>query len=104
MTPEEAIDRLDMMIADDNLWEQYTQDGKDAFQQALQLGREALEKQIELEKTKKAISAFLGQSGECDGYLACVTIDHEGHFHAQGEVIRDYDELMDWYKQVWGKE
>lgn len=69
----------------------------------MDLAIEALKKQIELEKVKEAISAFLGQSGECDGYLACVTVDHEGHFHAQGEVMRNYEELTNWYKQEWGE-
>ena len=68
----------------------------------MDLAIEALKKQIELEKVKEVISAFLGQSGECDGYLACVTF-HDYHFYVQGEVVRNYDELMDWYGQEWGE-
>lgn len=69
----------------------------------MDLAIKALRNQVDLEKVKEAISAFLGQSGECDGYLACATF-HGYHFYVQGEVVRSYDELIDWYEQEWGVE
>ena len=46
MKPEEAIDRLNIMLADESTWNGYTKDGKKSFQQALETAKNALKKQM----------------------------------------------------------
>ena len=54
---------------------------------------------------EQAISAFIGQSGEYDGYLACCGISKSTYQVAQvGDMVRDYDELIDWYKKNYPEE
>ena len=70
--------------------------------EALELAIVALEKQG---LTERALSAFLGQSGENDGYLGCYMINKQNYQHCQtGDTVGSFDELIDWYKEKFPEE
>lgn len=70
--------------------------------EALILAIQALEKQA---LTERAISAFIGQSGENDGYLGCYMVHRQNHQHCQtGDTVRSLDELVEWYKENFPEE
>ena len=61
---------------------------------------------IELSLTLiNAINAFIGQSGEYDGYLGCYAVSSLTHEHCQmGDVVSSVDELIEWYKENYPEE
>ncbi|MBR0576776.1 hypothetical protein KCG48_10570 [Proteiniclasticum sp. BAD-10] len=67
MTPEEAMDRIDIMISDDKLWEHYTQDGKIAFQNALKASREAIKKKVPAKPVHDGVE---NQCPQCGNYVS----------------------------------
>jgi len=70
--------------------------GNQVHMETLELALEALEKQSLIEK---AVSAFVGQSGENDGYLGCYMVHKQNHQHCQtGDTVKSLDELVEWYK------
>ena len=50
------------------------------------------------EKFINAINYLLAQSGECDGYLSCAVIRHDGMPMVVGEMFRDLEGLVEWYE------
>ena len=46
MKIEEAIDYINIMLGNGCMWDGFTQDGKEAFMESLEMGKKALEKQI----------------------------------------------------------
>lgn len=47
MKPEEAIDYINIMLGNGCMWDGFTQDGKEAFMESLEMGKKALEKQVD---------------------------------------------------------
>lgn len=70
--------------------------GNQVHMETLELALEALEKQSLIER---AVSAFIGQSGENDGYLGCYMVHKQNYQHCQiGDTVKSLDELVEWYK------
>lgn len=64
--------------------------------ESLLLAIESLEKQSLIER---AVSAFIGQSGENDGYLGCYMVHKQNYQYCQtGDTVKSLDELVEWYK------
>lgn len=72
------------------------------YMEARKMAIEGLEKQA---LTERAISAFIGQSGENDGYLGCYMVHRQNHQHCQtGDTVKSLDELVEWYKENFPEE
>lgn len=94
MKPEELI----KLLKDPN-----DRSGNDVdMEDVLKVIIEALEKQV---LTERAISAFIGQAGENDGYLGCYMVHRQNHQHCQtGDTVKSLDELVEWYKENFPEE
>lgn len=96
MKPEEAIEQF-------KEWNEIGWSKSETpSSEALILAIQALEKQA---LTERAISAFIGQSGENDGYLGCYMVHRQNHQHCQtGDTVKSLDELVEWYKENFPEE
>ena len=63
------------------------------------MGEEVVMESIAQEKIINAINYLLAQSGECDGYLSCAVIRHDGMPMVVGEMFRDLEGLIEWYER-----
>lgn len=67
--------------------------------------RNAIKELEKYELLLESLSAFIGQSGEYDGFLSCCIRSVSTHEYCQiGDVVKDVDDLLDWYKGICDKE
>ena len=54
MKPDEAIDYINIMLGNGCIWDGFTQEGKEAFMESLEMGKKALEKHVAKKPTLEA--------------------------------------------------
>ena len=95
MTEREAIEMLEEEL-------RYSVYANDKSWRAYHIVKEAIDKYSLLER---ALSAFLGQSGECDDYIGCLVYNPKTEQYAQtGEIVRSADGLINWYTENFPEE
>lgn len=102
MKSEEALRNIGDWISEETKKRKYDKLTVIELSDSLITLKEALEKQTLIES---ALSAFMGQAGENDGYLACYMVHRQNHQHSQtGDTVRSLDELVEWYKENFPEE
>ncbi|NCD10740.1 MAG: hypothetical protein EOL98_15265 [Negativicutes bacterium] len=102
MKPEEALKNIGDWISEETEQRKYDKATVIELADSLITLKDAVNKQALIER---AISAFIGQAGENDGYLGCYMVHRQNHQHCQtGDTVRSLDELVEWYKENFPEE
>ena len=99
MTPEDAIDYINIMLGDGCMWDGFTQDGKEAFMESLEMGIQSLEKQIGKKPKKLSYEPLIkhGWEYECPECGKAIGLNSVGfHFTDEDPFCPSCGTKIDW--------